>query len=452
MRIQLKVKKRTLQTVYYLLLIFLYIYAPPFTGLPYNVAKFVLILVVLEALYLNVFSIPRLLIGQMGLYVILIIYTIIVLEMHDTIGIFRQTGPLEQIMTHLFEIIVISALLSRILQKRGYTLDHLLNLIYSAMTIQGVLVFMNFISYDIRSTLLPLIGAKAKMTGTFDWYRGLGFSLVKNYDFALFQAMSIFIFAYKVLEKNTKLSDVLKLAIIAFSVFVSGRTGSIGIAFGLMLITYKTMSRKLFIYTIQRLAISIVGLFAAYFALSAFAPAVFSSINDKVLPWAFEFIYSYLDTGEFSTASSDQLVKDHYFDIADKTMIFGDGLYYDKSGFFYKFTDAGYMRQTLYFGVIGIVLFFIIYLRMVAQTMNYSKNTYSFIVPSYFILMAITHYKGDVFSNSLILNRGFYIIAIGIVIFNSSDVYRANAEKFYANLWRQKDLKNKPPVLNENNV
>jgi len=40
--------------------------------------------------------------------------------------------------------------------------------------------------------------------------------------------------------------------------------------------------------------------------------------------------------------------------------------------------------------------------------------------------MFVAHYKGDVFTNSLILNRAFYVVGVGLIIYmlKAEDEYR----------------------------
>ena len=67
--------------------------------------------------------------------------------------------------------------------------------------------------------------------------------------------------------------------------------------------------------------------YLGYFSLQFIFPSLYSSVNNNLLPWAFEFYYNYMETGELTTESSDQLHDSHYYDLPDKTLFHGDGKY-----------------------------------------------------------------------------------------------------------------------------
>jgi len=412
------IKHSFFEKAYYAIVLFLYIYAPNIAGLPYNPAKFMLLIIVAEALYRKLFLFKQFIIPQLLLYLGLIIYTYSILIFHGTFSHPNQQGPIQQILTQALEIIPFSILFINILNRRGYTLEDFIDFMLIIVFIQGIIVLLQFISIEARSFFQNILGIrKIKSVGQFQWFRGLAFAITKNYDFSLVQSFGLFFIISKFLTKKIKAWHYLTIVLIFFTITISGRTGFIGIAFALLVLFLRTFRFNQFMLVIRRLSISVGIILILYNALQFTFPSIHNSINDNVLPWAFEFYYNYLETGEFSTDSSDQLQDSHYYNLSDKTLFHGDGMYMGKTGFYYGLTDAGYMRQAMYFGVFGIFLFYILYLRM--ALLNYSKlsNYYNFIIPSLTILLLIGHYKGDVFTNSLLLNRYFYVSAIGLLFY-----------------------------------
>ena len=408
-----------LEKLYYATVLFLYMFAPTVIGLPYNPAKFMLLLIVAEALYINVFQLKRIFIPQFAIYLVLICFTYGILIYHETFGNPLHVGPVQQILTHFFEIIPFSILFANILIKRGYTINDFIDIIINIMAIQGLLMLLQFISPGIRSFIQGLIGvSKIKSVGTFQWFRGLGVALSKNYDFSLLQSFGMFLLMSKFLRNKIVLVDYFKIFLIVFSIIISGRTGFIGLGLAISVFLFKTMRYQIFIGFIKKATLATLVIYSLYTLSAYVVPNIYQSINNNLLPWAFEFYYNYMELGEFSTSSSDQLTESHYYELSDKTIVFGDGKYVrEEDGFYYGLTDAGYMRQTLYFGVIGIFIFAILYIRI--ALINYTRLSvnYNFIVPCFALLLFIAHYKGDVFTNSLILNRAFYIVGIGFIIY-----------------------------------
>ena len=121
-----------------------------------------------------------------------------------------------------------------------------------------------------------------------------------------------------------------------------------------------------------------MGLFVA--GISFIFPAVYSTMNDSILPWAFEFYYSFTETGEFTTESSEQLLEQHYYALGDNTLIYGDGMYKRYDGMYYGLTDAGYMRHAMYYGIPGIILFILTYFNAVVY--SYKNSSISSTVES----------------------------------------------------------------------
>ncbi|HAW1554451.1 TPA: O187 family O-antigen polymerase [Escherichia coli] len=118
-----------------------------------------------------------------------------------------------------------------------------------------------------------------------------------------------------------------------------------------------------------------------------------SIIQQKVLPWAFELIYRYSETGSFSTASTDEL-KSMYFSLNEITMLIGDGKYTgDTPGTYYMGTDAGYMRPTLFGGFFLILAMLVIWILWLKNTFYPKKGGVLFI--SLVILSLILQYKGE---------------------------------------------------------
>ena len=407
-----------LEKIYYTTILFLYVFAPTIVGLPYNPAKFMFLIIVAEALYLNVFNIKKIFIPQIALYVVLLVFTWGILIYHGTFGRPEHAGPVQQILTQVLEMIPFSILFINILIRRGYSINDFIEVFINIMAIQGLLMLLQFVSADFRVTVQQLLGAtKIKSVGTFQWFRGLGVSLSKNYDFALLQSFGMFLLISKFLRNKMVLLDYAKIFLIVFSIIISGRTGFVGLGFATAVFIFKTVRYQAFISFLKKASVVIGVVYGLYMATAFVLPNVYSSINNNLLPWAFEFYYNFMETGEFSTDSSDQLNESHYYALPDKTIVYGDGKYVRPDGFYYGLTDAGYMRQTLYFGVIGILIFAVIYIRIAYINFTRLSANYNFIVPSIAFLLFVAHYKGDVFTNSLILNRTFYVLGIGFILY-----------------------------------
>jgi hypothetical protein len=373
-----------------------------------------LLLVVVEAVYLKVFSFKKYVIVQYIYYGVLLLYSYLILAYHGTLD--SQTAPVNQILTHMFEILVTCSLLVNILIKRGYTLTDFRDLLIAVIVLQGFIILIELVSFDFRKYLQGLIGRKAKQAGSFRWFRALAFSLNQNYDFALFQSFGLLLMVSKFVENRVfSRFDIVSMVVILISVITAGRTGFIGIGTALMFFFIKTSHQGLFTKFVRNLFYTIFILLVIYYSSSVLFPKVYDAVNNQLLPWAFEFYYNFTETGELSTSSSDQLLTSHYFNVPDDVIIYGKGIYNLKDGSYFNATDAGYMRQIYYFGFFGILLFIILYSRIGFYFYRNADKAYNFIVPTIVALMIIVHIKGDLFTNSLLMNKALYFFTIALL-------------------------------------
>lgn len=198
------------------------------------------------------------------------------------------------------------------------------------------------------------------------------------------------------------LANIGVFAICVIGTFFAGRTGFIGILFGLMLLIFS--ARSLYFKLGSIVKIFIILSVAITIVILMLPADIYNMVFDKLLPFAFEFVYSYLEGGTVATTSTDTL-SNMYFPISAQTFILGDGRYMDVSGSgYYMSTDAGYMRQILFFGIFGTLIMFIYqivyFARPVMVALNrkllsqrYNDLLFFFIVFAYMLLV---HYKGEV--------------------------------------------------------
>ena len=142
--------------------------------------------------------------------------------------------------------------------------------------------------------------------------------------------------------------------LILLGIGLSGRTGFVG--FGLGLLFYLVFSWRE-ISQIGRNLAKIAGGFLCLLAVFyiVLTPVQRDSISNKLLPFAFEAYYTWRDTGEFRTNSTDALEEIHYYPLSSKTILWGDG---GTSDDFTKYvhTDAGYMNHIIFGGIFYLLI------------------------------------------------------------------------------------------------
>src|SRR5690606_974180 len=90
-------------------------------------------------------------------------------------------------------------------------------------------------------------------------------------------------------------------------------------------------------------------------------------IEESIVPYAFEMFINLMEGGKLETNSSNVL-KQMYFPIDANSFLWGESYYFDPvKGGFYRNTDAGYMRQILFYGIFGSLLLYLFYYILVKK-------------------------------------------------------------------------------------
>jgi hypothetical protein len=185
---------------------------------------------------------------------------------------------------------------------------------------------------------------------------------------------------------------------ILLGITMSGRTGYVGFALGLSLYIVFRWKRFSLLWK------NIIKMFCAFLLLIVvvrivLTPQQWSNFEDKVMPFTFEAYYNWRDFGEFGTASTDALSEAHYYPVAAKTLLLGEGGFSDHGG--YVHSDAGYMNNLIFGGIFYILILVIyqfLYVRLPMRTAKLQDREernvnyfYFFVLCAY---MLILEYKG----------------------------------------------------------
>lgn len=113
--------------------------------------------------------------------------------------------------------------------------------------------------------------------------------------------------------------------------------------------------------------------------------------------YSFEFLNEFVESGRLSTTSTDILFNRMYFPIESiQTKLIGDGKYAGIGTSYYMNTDAGYMRNILYFGVIGTIILFFYQLSF----FKWNDKRWNLFNIGMLICILVLHIKGEVLGYS----------------------------------------------------
>lgn len=214
-------------------------------------------------------------------------------------------------------------------------------------------------------------------------YAGFGQTIICSFSF---------LFSLYLIEKQNRIGILLLLFSLLGNMFY-GRFGIILSFFILLFMFVRVLSIKHFFR----------GILVAGFIILMFYVCL-EIINNPVLDawklWLLqpvEVFFQGIEFGQITFGSSgDKLAYDMYFMPDFDTLIFGDGKYLNGDGSYYMHTDAGYMRGMLYFGVIGLVFLYGMYILLCLWGIYRSTEIYKkYMCEVMLLLLFLEEYKGD---------------------------------------------------------
>lgn len=240
----------------------------------------------------------------------------------------------------------------------------------------------------------------------YDGARGLAISGQGFFGLGIGYAI-IFVIIFKYWKKLTPSFPIFRyfiLGILVFGGLSAARVSLVGIIIGVIYTIIENLfinKNKIFKFEKNLklsmiLSICVVMVLLLIFLLFLEYTSIKSTIALSLsgfTKYAFEFVEEFTQSGQLSTTSTDILFNRMYFQLDDwQTFLFGDGRYIEINGGYYMRTDAGYMRNILFFGFTGILLLFIYQLNF----FDWSNVKYKFLNISILICILILHIKGEI--------------------------------------------------------
>ena len=201
------------------------------------------------------------------------------------------------------------------------------------------------------------------------------------------------VFSIILMSKGYKIGILFLLSSLLGNLFY-GRFGVILSCFAIVFFALRTISiKKIGVYLISVLAMCII--FDIFFEM------LDNPLLDAWKLWLMQPIEAFITGVEFGQitfgSSGDKLAYDMYWLPGIDTLIFGDGRYTNVLGDYYMHTDAGYMRIVLYFGFIGALFVYALYvvLFLWERQVNKYDALSRYMGEIVFIFLFLEEYKGD---------------------------------------------------------
>ncbi len=352
---------------------------------------------IVKAILLN-----KYIVRLVGIYSLLICLTICCTAVNLAFD-FTLIPTLINATLHLVVAVMIVALF--LYKKRS--LRYVECLLIGIFVMQSLVQLIAFVS----PSMLQLVqhfqsSATVERASLFAGRRGLALAGTVFFGLSTIYGIVFFFLTKIAIDKGkVTIKHVLWGVIILVGGFFTGRTFFIGAG---MAGCY-FLSSSLPVSTKIGTSIKVVCYLAA--ALILLVCIIPQSYYDKIynlLLYVFEAVFNYINTGHATTTSSAHLMDDMYFPIPFSTFLIGDGCYTALDGGYYMSTDAGYMRNLLLFGIVGLIIciLFDCFLLWGSKRLRDKRLfKFNFFIFSY---LCILHIKGEVFA---------YLITVHCILF-----------------------------------
>lgn len=225
--------------------------------------------------------------------------------------------------------------------------------------------------------------------------RGKALSAATTYHLTMAYGFCFIIYLMRFVREKMTLKTLLIGTLVFIGIFFAGRSGFVACLIGVIaLIIDRHLSLKYrFIIIFKSIFYLVIILAVTIPILSTFAPSFWALLNEQILPYAFEFLYSMDKTGDFETASTIHLLsmwEDTDFNYLE--LLFGSGKYSNEDGSYYMHVDPGILRHLLFMGILGylLLIFYQLQLFPIWKMKGTTKYYYSMI----FLFLLVMDFKG----------------------------------------------------------
>ncbi|WP_219846881.1 hypothetical protein [Vibrio campbellii] len=274
----------------------------------------------------------------------------------------------------------------------------------SIVILQLIIVILCLISPDFTELIRGMNDPSAlEKLSDYGAYRGV--SWAANAFFGLAVILSFIILnwmvdSYEKGQRSVFIYLFLFLTLIVFT--VTARTTFLAIIFFLTYLFFRmSVNSKFVLLKITSFVILFfVSLsFILYYCFPDLVELILSIMNRSL-----EFVFNYIKYGSFSSGSTD-ILQSMYFPVDKFTLMFGDYRYMSGSEYYME-TDAGYMRNVLYWGILGMVPTFIF--ALIVNFRVYGGLSYRFVFFTLFLFSL--HIKGEVVSHENMLYSALFLM------------------------------------------
>ncbi|GEM_PF-5634407 len=351
-------------------LVFLFIYALTFVGLPIPLSKVVLAIVILlvnkRLLFQEILN-NRMLKYSFWVWAIFTIHFmfLIIIKNNDTSISFIRS------ILWIFGECILGSYIVFFYLKSKYSIKTVLRIVFGVVTLQSFFVLLSFISPSLRDFINSILNITDERG--LSNYRMKGLSNFGGASLSYLQMIGVVYGGILLLLFNNTVKQKSFLSfgmffIMLMQIFI-GRTGLIASILIIVVIYFQqAINNKSFFKLIFQNFAAIILVFLLFnIVVNLIPPELQSSFNDKVIARSVELYDNFEESGELKTTSTEDLSTMYFLPNTDSGILFGEALWDDNAGIRTYYgrlvdSDVGYVRLIFAVGAIVGLVFYSLYL------------------------------------------------------------------------------------------
>ncbi len=253
---------------------------------------------------------------------------------------------------------------------------------------------------------------------SYSGFRGLAISGRLYFEFAATCGLVVIIQMKRILgEDKVSYYRLFEFFLLIICGFFAGRTSLVGLVFAFVFLLIYRQSYKVKMRFVYRLLLCLV--FIILFCIILLPGELLDFINRVVLPWVFDVFIKLYETGNTQDSHSFNTLNEMYetVQISLQEWFVGSGKYSNVDGSYYKHVDAGYLRQVLYWGIIGSVINFFCSFQFFSRPWRVcreNKNEKCFLLIVFFYTLLL-QYKGDLMGISRFYHTILFMYLLSLI-------------------------------------
>lgn len=289
--------------------------------------------------------------------------------------------------------------------------DYIEKLVIGVFVLQAVISLLAFGSPAIRELVAAFqFEDDADLASeSYSGFRGLAMSGRLYFEFSATCGLIVIMQIKRILDEDrVSYRRLFELLLLIVCGFFAGRTSLVGLAFGCILVMLYRQRPGMKMTFVGKSLVCLAVMTVA--AIGLLPGEILEFVKDVLLPWVFDVFIKLCESGSTQDSFSLNTLNEMYetVQISSQEWIVGSGNYMNPNGTYYKQVDAGYLRQVLYWGVVGSIINLfcsLSFFRTPWRVCRHDRNNRYFLLVVLFYTLTV-HYKGDLLG----ISRFYYTV------------------------------------------